>query len=278
MTLQLPPRSIIGCDDRTAQFVHDQLTSVIAGHAQATTTYRFYEEVDLWLGPWGQEGYPIAYGKFYNIAFTTNEKLMADPDARGWVWRTAILLQEALRDYIIDRIRDCTLPIAEAELRQAAFDSHPAAYDRAGLARLALVAPELIPIIVTIPGPEFLPSSENFSPAIRQVLVTVARVSPQIAGNILGALAGPALSRELAATRTAIERGELDYIPVLDQIISQLNVRQLPGEEFASAVRAVTQAAQIRRERVNRNTITLLKQSPAVRARVESAFPNLLRP
>jgi transposase len=78
MPLSLPPKSMIRCDAKTAQLVHDQLTSVIAGHTQATTTYRFYEELDVWLGPWRQQGYPIAYGKFYNVAFSTNEKLMAD--------------------------------------------------------------------------------------------------------------------------------------------------------------------------------------------------------
>lgn len=60
MALRLPPKSLIRCDASTAAFVHAQLTSVIAGHAQAITTYQFYEELDTWLGPWGQRGYPIA--------------------------------------------------------------------------------------------------------------------------------------------------------------------------------------------------------------------------
>src|SRR5829696_8730772 len=101
MPLPLPPKSAIRSDAKTAQLVHDQLTSVIAGHAQATTTYRFYEELDAWLGPWRQQGYPIAYGKFYNVAFSSNEKLMANPKASDWVWRTTIKLQEALRDYVV---------------------------------------------------------------------------------------------------------------------------------------------------------------------------------
>lgn len=300
MALPLPPKSIIRCDAQTAQLVHDQLTSVIAGHAQASTTYRLYEEIDVWLGPWGQQGYPIAYGKFYNVAFTTNEKLMANPKARDWVWRTTILLQEALRNYVVGRIRDCTLPaITEAELRRAAFESHPAAYDMGGLAMLTLVAPELVPVIATIPSREFSPTSDNFGPTIKQVLVTLGRISPQMVGNSLGALAGPAhtgvlrravqqdrqrllnemaLSRELGAIKTAIERGELDYIPVLDQVIAQLNVRQFPDQGFAATARGVVQAAQTRRQRLMQSTNHLLQQSPAVRARVESAFPNFLRP
>jgi len=39
------------------------LTSIIDGHPNATTTYTFYEEIDKYLGLWGKDGYPIAYGK-----------------------------------------------------------------------------------------------------------------------------------------------------------------------------------------------------------------------
>lgn len=273
---------------------------MIAGHAQSTTTYRFYEEVDIWLGPWGQQGYPIAYGKFYNVAFTTNQKLMANPVARDWVWRATILLQEALRNYVVGRIRDCTLQaITERELRQAAFDSHPAAYDMAGLATLTLVAPELIPVIATIPGREFFPTSDNFGPTIKQALDTLGRILPQMVGGQLAAIAGPAhtgilgiaaqrdrrhlldeiaLSRKLSAIRVVIERGELDYIPVLDQLIAQLNVRQFPDQGFARTAQDVIQAAQARRQRLLQDTNHLLQQSPAVRSRVESVFPNFLGP
>ena len=87
MSLPLPPRKLIRTDAATAKLVYDQFTSVIAGHAQATTTYRFYEELDDWLGPWGQSGYPIAYGKFYNLAFTGNQKLMSNPQTKDWVWK-----------------------------------------------------------------------------------------------------------------------------------------------------------------------------------------------
>ena len=57
------------------QLVRAELTSVIAGHPRATTTYRFYEELNAWLGPWGRRGYPIGYGKAYNVAFNSNPLL-----------------------------------------------------------------------------------------------------------------------------------------------------------------------------------------------------------
>src|SRR5262249_44965808 len=124
MILNLPPPIFITPDPPSVRSVHDQLTSVIAGHAQADPTYRLYEELDAWLGPFGQEGYPIAYGKFYNVAFTSNKKLMADAEAREWVWRTTIRLQESLRDYVVGRARDGTLGyLTERQLREAAFAS-----------------------------------------------------------------------------------------------------------------------------------------------------------
>lgn len=299
MPLPLPAKAQIKCDPQTVRLVHDLLTSVIAGHPQAATTYRFYEELDAWLGPWGERGYPIAYGKFYNVAFTGNQKLMADATARQWVWRTTILLQEALRDYVVARARNCTLAaLSEGELRDAAFNSHPAAYDSGGLAMLALVAPELIPIIATIPLREFSPASENFSATVSQFFETLKRASPQMVGNGLAALAGPAhtgifaraeqldqrrflnemaLGRELHAMRATIERGDLDYVPALDRIIAGLNARQFPDQGFARAARDVIDAAATRRLMLIQNGRRLLQQSPAVRGRAESAFPHFFR-
>jgi hypothetical protein len=299
MALSLPSKSALGSDANAATLVYDQLTSVIAGHAQATTTYRFYEELDTWLGPWGAQGYPIAYGKFYNLAFSGNQKLMADAKARDWVWRTTILLQEALRDYVVQRVKDGTLArITEAELRQAAFESHPAAYDSGGLAMLALVAPELIPIVGTIPLREFCPASDNFDASVAQVLATVGRISPQLAGNSLAALALPAhngmfaraarqdqlrmtdemaLGRELGALQVKIDRGQLDHVPTLDRLIAALNGRQFPDQGFAQGARLLVQAAEARRRQVVQKTNQILQQSPAVRSKAESAFPKFFR-
>ncbi|MFO0959938.1 MAG: hypothetical protein U0800_21295 [Isosphaeraceae bacterium] len=296
MPLPLPPRFLIRCDGPTAQSVHELLTSVIAGHAMARTTYQFYEELDAWLGPWGDEGYPIAYGKFYNIAFSTNAKLRHNPRAREWVWRTTILLQEALRDYVVGRVRDGTLPgLTESQLRAAAFDSHPGAYDQGGLAMVMMVAPELIPVIATIPYREFSPTSRNFNSTIEQVFATIGKVSPELVGIGLAVMAGPAhtgilrraieqdrqrfldemaLSRELGTIRRAIESGEADYIPVLDMIIGRLSARQYPNQGFAQAAGEVVESARARRAVVLKSTQSLLNHSPEVRSRVEALYPN----
>ena len=185
MNLNLPQFPAY-CNKETANFIHKQLTSVIVGHPNATTTFRFYEEIDNWLGPWGKDGYPIGYGKFYNIAFSSNQKLMADPTAKQWVRNTAILLQEALRDYIVNTMRNnSSLRLTEPNLRKAAFDSHPRAYDRGGLAHLVMVAPELIPVIATIPYAEFFPTNSNFSATVTQVFITAGLIVPKMAGTVL---------------------------------------------------------------------------------------------
>ena len=299
MSLLLPPKSVIRCDAQTTQYVHDQLTSVIAGHPQATTTYRFYEELDSWLGPWGQRGYPIGYGKFYNIAFSTNATLMANPTAKQWVWRTTVLLQEALRDYVISKVRDCSISsLTEPQLRRAAFDSHPRAYDSGGLATVALTSPELIPVIATIPGAEYLPTSPNFDATVKQVFNTLGLVLPKVIGGVLASTAGPAhtgalcraaqqdqrrllneiaISRELGNLKSLINQGKLDHIPWLDQTIVQLNIREFPDQGFARLAREVVQVAQLRKQKLINDYNRLLNQSSEVRDRINQKFPNVLR-
>ena len=68
MTLPLPPKS--ACTPADAPTVNALLDSCIAYRSTATSTYQFYEEIDAWLGPWGGSGYPIGYGKKYNILFS----------------------------------------------------------------------------------------------------------------------------------------------------------------------------------------------------------------
>ena len=129
MALTLPPLKEINYDESTIQYVYDQLTSVIIGRPMAVQPYTFYEEIDAWLGPWGQNGYPLAYGKFYAVAFKSDQSLSADPETKQLVWDTTRTLQEALRDYIIERMHSKTLgAITEPELRSAALASHAKAY------------------------------------------------------------------------------------------------------------------------------------------------------
>src|SRR6202048_465778 len=161
MSLSLPSKTAKPTPENV-RTLEAALTSAIAGHPQSIEPWTFYEELDRYVGPWGDKGYPIAYGKFYCIAFNTNEKLMANAQTAEWVRRTTIKLQEPLRDYVVARFRAGTLPkLTESELRQFAFSVHPAAYDSGGLALVTLVAPELIEVIVTIPAAEFDPRSDN---------------------------------------------------------------------------------------------------------------------
>ena len=259
------------------QLVRAELTSVIAGHPRATTTYRFYEELDAWLGPWGRRGYPIGYGKAYNVAFNSNPLLKTRPVTRKWVWRTTILLQEALRDYVVERVRAGTLgSLTELELREAAFESHARAYDSADLAKVVLVAPELIPIIASIPAVEFSPTSRDFSPSVRQVLATLDRVAPKVLGSGLAGLTSPtraaALWRSVLDDRRAlwnglvtwrglrvleahVLRGRLDHVPWLDQVIRRLNEHEFPNQRSARLAGAIVKAAEEHRrlltERMN---------------------------
>ncbi len=257
---------------------------MIAGHPRAATTYHFYEELDAWLGPWGRRGYLIGYGKAYNVAFNSNPLLRMRSVTRKWVRRTTILLQEALRDYVVERLRAGTLgSLTEPELRKAAFESHARAYDSAGLARVILVAPELIPIIASIPAIEFSPASQDFSPSVRQVFATLDRVAPKVVGTGLAVLSSPTRAaalwrsvledrralwnslvswRELHVLQAHVLRGRLDHVHWLDQVIQRLNEREFPNPHSARLAGAIVKAAEEHRRLLTERLNTWLDDSP----------------
>ena len=280
--LHPPPKTARPSPERIAA-LRAWLTAHVAGHPLAVNTYTFYEVIDQYLGPWGATGYPLAYGKRYNVLFTSNATLMADPVAQAWVWRTTIILQEALITFIVSRFADGTLgTLTEAELREAAFDSHPMAYTAGGLARLAAVAPTLIPVIASIPRTEFSPTSPNFRASLTQVASTATMVVPQTLG-ILMAAAFPAhtgmyriaierdqqafmaqlrLSQYLADLRQAIEGGRLDNINTLEQITQQLYAREFPDQGFARAARELIELANRRKIQLARQYDEAIRQHP----------------
>lgn len=298
MPLSLPPRKLIRPNEEHAELIYRELTSVIAGHPGARETYTFYEELDDWVGPWGKAGYPIGYGKFYNIAFTRNAKLQANPITKKWVWKTTIALQEQLRDYVVSRHRASTLHLmTEPELRRAAFAGHPSAYQRGGLSTVVLTAPELLPVIATIPAAEFDPRDEDFPETIKQVFRTLAVVAPEATGSVLAAAAGPAhsgmlriamqrdrrafldmqaISRELSSLKMQIQAGHVDNIPALDEIIARLNKRQFPNQGFARLAREVVQTATLRKNHLRGYYQNLLQNSPEVKQRAERRYPEYL--
>lgn len=268
-TGMLPPPKNSKPTAQTIAQLEAWLTSLIAGHPQATQTYTFYEEIDKYLGPWGANGYPIAYGKKYNIAFSSNSKLQADPVVKNWVWRTTIILQELLRDFIVNRYRAGNLAtLTEAELRQAAFDSHPKAYTEGGLTLVAIVSPELIPTIKEIPKAEFKESSPNYQASKKQVWETIRLVAPQVIGMLFATLAGPAhtgllsraaqrdqrmflneiqMGQSLGNLRHAINDGKFDRVAWLEEMTQKLNRTEFPDQGMARYARELILTADSRK-------------------------------
>lgn len=299
MALTLPPLKEINYDESTIQYVYDQLTSVIIGRPMAVQPYTFYEEIDAWLGPWGQNGYPLAYGKFYAVAFKSDQSLSADPETKQWVWDTTRTLQEALRDYIVGRMRSKTLgAITEPELRSAAFASYTKAYSDGGLAKVALTSPLMVPFILSIPGKEFNPAGPKFAPTIRQVLKTAVSLSPQILGSVLAAAAGPAHSglfaiasrrdelghrkneryrRALPEIKHAIDSGDLDDVRLLKGLIEGLNCTEYPNQQLANQARTTLLSATARLNFLKTHYSSILKDSPAMQKQFKSRFGTLLR-
>jgi len=267
MTLQLPAKSA-PASAANVKALHDQLTSVIAGHPGAVEVWTFYEALDDYLGPWKDRGYPIAYGKYYCVAFNQNEKLQRNAQTREWVRATTVALQEPLRDLVVARFRAGTLQsLTEEELRAFAFSVHPKAYVQGGLTMVALTAPEMVPIIASIPSAQFNPASDNFGATINQVLTTMEIVLPQAVGMGVAALIpvhsglltnaarrdaqtfqqDMALNRWLTETKRQLDAGALDQFSMLDKLTARLNATQFRDQGLAQAARQLVMAADGRK-------------------------------
>ncbi|RMH10689.1 MAG: hypothetical protein D6695_10975 [Planctomycetota bacterium] len=242
----------------TIEAARSALTGVMANHAGAEQPWTFYEVVDEWIGPWGNAGYPIGYGKYYCQAFWTNEKLRRNTTTRAWVWRTMIALQESLRDFLVRQYAAGRLArISEAEVRAAAFASHASAYDRGGLTLVALIAPELIPTIASIPSREFDPRGANFWPTVDQVLeslgfgvhramaVGLASLMPAHSGFLSNAYRADQRRMAeirnrmgtIARVRSQLEAGRLDRVSVLNAVTARLLSIPFPDRQMARVAR-----------------------------------------
>jgi len=281
------------------QLLDIALVSVMAGHAQAVETYTFYDVLNQYLR-WDDKSYLIAYGKYYNILFTTDSALKANPETSEWVWRTTILLQEVLHNFVMERFRAGTLSsLTEPELRKAAFDSHPKVYTQAGLAKVLLLAPYLLPWIAAIPYKEYSPVNgdwgwnNNFTPTVRQVFIAagmtgmvalevgLAAMMPAHSGLLRNAatmdrtnfLRDMNQGRELQMIRQALATGACDNIVWLNRITDQISRNQYPDQRSADAAHEVVGLTNSRKNRVAQYYREKLADRPDLRAYFDRTQP-----
>ena len=293
MPLKLPAKNASPTPENV-KALNDGLTSVIAGHPGAINPWTFYEEIDAYLGPWGAKGYPIGYGKYYCQLFNGNEKLQQNTQTAEWVTQTTVALQEPLRDFIVDRFKQQTLAtLTEPELRRFAFGIHPKAYTDGGLAMVVLVAPELIPVIATIPAKEFLPTSPNCAATVREVLDTMLLVLPMDAGIGIAALMPvhsglfrqamarddyswrreTQLSQWLSLSMKTVNGGQMDNIALLTKLTERLNRTEFPDPGITRQARELVNAANARKRRVAAYYRTLIKANSELRVRIDKHDP-----
>jgi hypothetical protein len=185
------------------------LASIVAFRALTSDRpWTFYEQIELYLGPWGVSGYPLSYGKKYCVLFVQDEDLNGSSAGKAWVRRTLIKLQLALKDFVLTRFRAGTLAaLTKDEFTSVAFRSHPQAYTQGGLSMVMMLSPRLVFHLATIPWLEFLPWSPHFGATLEQVVITGGLVVPGClsllsAGPIMPArsqLWGRAMAQVLAA-------------------------------------------------------------------------------
>jgi hypothetical protein len=273
------------------------LLSITSGHAQSEKPWTFYEKIDAYLGPFGDAGYPIGYGKKYCVLFSTDVNLSHNPTTRAWVWRTTMFLQTYLRLYIVKQYEQGTLgTMTEAELRVAAFQSHPRAYTRGGLTLVVLISPHLLGMITAIPSAEF--SGANSSSSWAQAVQTARLVMPEAIGMTFAGLAGPAhtglFSRAAEQDRVAFQRrmqlgdmldrlkravlsGKLDRIAWLESATTQLNHTEYPDQAMSKFAGEVAAAANARKKQLAARYREDIRFLPELRLQYDAYDPDWIR-
>lgn len=275
-----------------------ELTSLIPGHVNSTKPWTFYEEIDQFLGPWGERGYPLAYGKYYCKLFSEDKSLKANLETRIWVQKTTVKLQEALRDGIVYAFVHGKLPsMTEPAFRAFAFATHADAYQRGGLSLVVATSPSLLPTIASIPGKEFIPFySDNFWATIKQVLATLVRVG----GDVTAAAAGPAhtgmlqkanqesgMNKLLAVQRRnneyealfaklqgALRGGRLDRIVWLDEVTKKLDGTEFEDPYWLAIARTTITEIDARKRSVAASYRLMLKGHPELLIQLQRYDPS----
>lgn len=234
--------------------------------------------IDAYLGPWGAGGYPLGYGKKYCILFNLNSKLSTSDVAKAWVDKTTIALQEGLRDFIVNVYSSGRLgSLTEPQLRAAAFNMHPNAYLRGGLAQLTLGAWTMVPIIATIPGVEFSPTSKDFVATWKQVFPTGFGVAVTAITYLMPAHSGifakayqadrDQFNREnwdLRMITRRFEHGELEDIKALITVEHELQLAAHSDREIAIRAHFLAGRMERRRQEMVHHYLELAKQEPEI--------------
>jgi hypothetical protein len=270
------------------------LTSILAFRPETgDRPWTFYEEVDRYLGPWREQGYPIAYGKKYCQLFSADRNLRDDLAGREWIQRTLLLLQQAIKAFIMQRYRAGTLGrLTERELRQAAFDSHPRAYTEGGLTMVVMLSPGLALHVASIPAVEFSPTSANFGATVVQVFATATMVAPRAVGLLLATAAGPAHTgglaqamatdrarataemnqgMALAEARRAVNSGRCDNVTVLERLKTAVAGAEMTDHSLQVGARILLNEIDVRRAVIVRRYKKEIDLDPSLR-RIFKAF------
>jgi hypothetical protein len=291
-----PPKDSTPTPDRI-KALDDWLLAMTDGHPKAKDPWTFYEQIDAYLGPFGADGYPLGYGKKYCVLFNNDKLIASVPSAKAWVRRVTILLQTYLREYIVQRYRQGTLKhLTEGELRKAAFDQHPRAYTKGGLALVMLLSPGMESYIGSIPSTEFF--NENWRSSWAQLITTGKLVIAEMAGTVLASMAGPAHTGVLAraaekdrrefirrqqigdfldAFKKAMESGKLDRVEWLERATTDLNRIEYPDKGLAKMAGDAVAAADARKRFLAERYRAEIRLIPALQAQYDAYDPGWSR-
>jgi hypothetical protein len=291
----------------TADQLYIELTAYIAGHINAPDPWTFYEELDHFLGPWGPQGYPLSFGKFYTQLFHNDPALQNNLEAWLWIQKTTIRLQEFIRDAVVELFQKGQLAsLTEPRLNSLASVRHSRVFDNDGLALIVRVAPHLLPAMVSLPAVESASSLDYSSTSWLQTVDTLTLLSQAPPGSVLTAATAvggrqhsAVIQRALATSgmnavlaeqrqnawyraqfaklRSAIESNRLNRIAWLSDIASLLEMMPLPDRCWREAARSLIAETETRNNQIANSYTAILKVHPEMRAKINELDPSWAR-
>jgi hypothetical protein len=247
----------------------NRLNNVIAYKVMAPTPWTFYEVLDDLLGNYGNNGYPLFSGRFYCMAFNSNHKLMIDLATSSWVKTSTVKLQEMIRDFVIEYLKKNTgQRISEIDLRSSAQRAFNFVFDDAGMRTAINTAPEILPILKTIPGKETLSYGPKFRDTLTQTFLDLSGMFPGTLEEFTSGIDLPEfkailkmafnrnaetypnelkLDRNLHDVTLNLMTGKLDNKDVLKYLVNNLKFKVFIDQKHNMMAREICIKANIRR-------------------------------
>jgi hypothetical protein len=120
----------------------------------------FYEALDKYLGPFGEDGYFIGHGQKYTVAFYSHPELQGHPATKEWVEKSMSSMQNLIVEYLLTQFTNERLEeVTGDEVARVTLQASAEIFHKSGMSRIRKESPLLARHIIGIMKNEFKPTS-----------------------------------------------------------------------------------------------------------------------